>query len=111
LSGNSVTRGAVQTTTLGYWVSRNVAGRGIVPTAVALAFDHAVGVMGLHRVEVAIRPENTNSLRVVAKLGFRDEGTRPRYLHVDGDWRDHRVFALNAEDVPEGLLQRWLAKG
>ena len=47
------------------------------------------------------------SLRVVAKLGFRPEGLRPRYLHIDGDWRDHLVFALNAEEVPEGLLQRW----
>jgi ribosomal-protein-alanine N-acetyltransferase len=44
---------------------------------------------------------------VVAKLGFRPEGLRPRYLHIDGDWRDHLVFALNAEEVPEGLLQRW----
>ena len=45
--------------------------------------------------------------RVVAKLGFRPEGLRPRYLHIDGDWRDHLVFALNAEEVPEGLLRRW----
>ena len=57
---------------------------------------------GLHRIEIAIRPENTKSLRVVAKLGFRPEGLRPRYLHIDGDWRDHLVFALNAEEVPEG---------
>ena len=63
--------------------------------------------MGLHRIEIAIRPENVRSLRVVAKLGFRPEGLRPRYLHIDGDWRDHLVFALNAEEVPEGLLRRW----
>ena len=43
----------------------------------------------------------------MAKLGFRPEGLRPRYLHIDGDWRDHLVFALNAEEVPEGLLRRW----
>ena len=36
-------------------------------------------------------------------LAFRPEGLRPRYLHIDGDWRDHLVFALNAEEVPEGL--------
>jgi ribosomal-protein-alanine N-acetyltransferase len=34
-------------------------------------------------------------------------GLRPRYLHIDGEWRDHLVFALNAEVVPEGLLRRW----
>ena len=45
---------------------------------------------------------------MVAKLGFRPEGLRPRYLHIDGDWRDHLVFALNAEEVPGGLLPRYL---
>jgi len=63
--------------------------------------------VGLHRVEINIRPENVPSLRVVEKLGFRPEGTRLRYLHIDGEWRDHLSFALNAEEVPGGLVQRW----
>ena len=44
--------------------------------------------MGLHRVEVNIRPENAPSLRVVEKLGFRDEGLRERYLHIGSTWCD-----------------------
>lgn len=92
---------------VGYWVSRDVAGRGIAPTAVALVTDHCWYAAGLHRVEVAIRPENARSLRVVAKLGFREEGPRPRYLHIRGAWRDHRIFALTPEEVPGGLLRRW----
>lgn len=91
----------------GYWVDRALAGRGIAPTALALAGDHMFGPMGLHRLEVAIRPENTNSLRVVEKLGFRPEGLRPAYMHVDGAWRDHLMFALHAEEVgPGGLIGR-----
>jgi len=43
----------------------------------------------------------------VEKLGFREEGLRPRYLHIDGAWRDHLVFALTAEELSEGLLARW----
>ncbi|MVA76614.1 GNAT family N-acetyltransferase [Auraticoccus sp. F435] len=92
---------------IGYWVDQRVAGRGIVPTAVAMAVDHCFATIGMHRIEIAIRPENAASLRVVAKLGFRPEGLRPRYLHIDGDWRDHLVFALNSEEVGEGLLRRW----
>jgi ribosomal-protein-alanine N-acetyltransferase len=110
LSVNSIIRGAAHNGSVGYWISRHVAGRGIVPTSVALAFDHATQVVGLHRLEIAIRPENRNSLRVVEKLGFRDEGFRPAYLHVAGEWRDHRIFALNADDVPGGLLARWHAQ-
>jgi ribosomal-protein-alanine N-acetyltransferase len=74
---------------------------------VALATDHCLFTLGLHRIEVAIRPENTASLRVVEKLGFRVEGKSPRYLHIDGDWRDHIVFGLTADEVPHGLLNRW----
>jgi ribosomal-protein-alanine N-acetyltransferase len=74
--------------------------------AVALATDYAMITMGLHRIEICIRPENTASLRVVEKLGFRHEGRRPRYIHIAGDWRDHEVFALTAEEVPNGVLSR-----
>ena len=93
---------------VGYWIDQRLAGRSIIPIAVALAVDFSFGTLGLHRIEITVRPENERSLRVVEKLGFRPEGLRPRYLHIDGQWRDHLVFALNAEEVPGGLLQRFL---
>ena len=91
--------GSLLSAAVGYWVDEDMAGRGIAPTALALAGDHALGVLGLHRLEVNIRPENVNSLAVVRKLGFRDEGVRAAYLHINGAWRDHRTFALTAEDL------------
>ncbi|WP_258724094.1 GNAT family N-acetyltransferase [Cellulomonas sp. NS3] len=110
LTVSSITYGSLCSAAVGYWVSRDVAGRGIMPTAVALATDHCFGPVGLHRVEVNIRPENAPSLRVVEKLGFRDEGLREKYLHIGSAWCDHRTFALTVEDVPEGLLARWRAR-
>lgn len=104
-----IARGSLLSAYIGYWIDQRVAGRGIMPTAVAMATDHCFREVGLHRVEINIRPENTASLRVVEKLGFRAEGLRERYLHIDGDWRDHLTFALCAEDVPEGLLARLLS--
>ena len=107
LTVSGIVGGSASWGQIGYWIDERMAGRGIIPTAVALAVDYCFSTMRLHRIEIAIRPENAASLRVVAKLGFRPEGLRPRYLHIDGDWRDHLVFALNAEEVPEGLLRRW----
>lgn len=101
--------GSARMGSAGYWVDRDVAGRGVTPTALALAVDHCFFNVGLHRIEVNIRPENHASLRVVRKLGFREEGIRERFLHIDGDWRDHVSFALTADEVPEGLLRRWRA--
>ncbi|WP_285240680.1 GNAT family protein [Pseudarthrobacter sp. MEB009] len=108
LTVSSIVWGSAMMATLGYWVDQDRAGRGIAPTAVALATDHCFRTLGLHRMEINIRPENGPSLRVVEKLGFRDEGYRPRYLHINGEWADHRTFALTSEEVPEGLLHRWL---
>jgi len=78
---------------LGYWIAQSHAGRGLTTRAVALVSEFAFG-RGLHRLEIAVRPENTRSLRVARKLGFRDEGLRPSYLYIDGGWRDHLVFGL-----------------
>jgi ribosomal-protein-alanine N-acetyltransferase len=102
-----VTRGSLHSAHLGYWIDRRFAGRGVMPTAVALVTDHCFDAVGLHRVEVNIRPENAASRRVVEKLGFREEGLRRRFLHIAGEWRDHLSYALVREDVPGGLLLRW----
>jgi ribosomal-protein-alanine N-acetyltransferase len=99
--------GSLLSCAAGYWVAQEEAGRGIAPTALACAADYAMGELGLHRVEVNIRPENVASLAVVRKLGFRDEGLRVRYLHINGAWRDHRTFALTREDLGgRTLLER-----
>lgn len=109
LNLGNVVRRAFCSAYAGYWVDSRVAGRGIMPTALALAVDHAFGSGGLHRVEVNIRPENKASRRVVEKLGFRKEAYYPRYMHIDGEWRDHIGYALTVEDVASegGLLARW----
>ncbi|MBC7292427.1 MAG: GNAT family N-acetyltransferase [Actinotalea sp.] len=107
----TVVRGSLCSASIGYWVSEHVAGRGITPTAVALAVDHCFGPVGLHRIEINIRPENAASLRVVEKLGLRDEGLRERFLHIQGAWCDHRTFAVTAEEVPAGLVERLRSAG
>lgn len=99
--------GSVSSAVMGYWITPEVAGRSITPTAVALVSDYLMQNLGLHRVEIDIRPENSSSLRVVEKLGFRYEGYREKYIHINGAWRDHYSFALTREDVADGILMRW----
>jgi ribosomal-protein-alanine N-acetyltransferase len=94
---NGVTRGSMQSATIGYWIAQSAAGQNITPTAVALAIDYLMDDLGLHRVEIDIRPENAASLRVVEKLGLRLEGIKERFIHIEGGWRDHKVFAITAD--------------
>lgn len=98
--------GSVSSATIGYWIAKNSAGKSIVPISVAIAIDHLFTEVGLHRVEIDIRPENTASLRVVEKLGLRQEGTKERFIHIDGQWRDHNIFAITSEEITGSLLSR-----
>lgn len=106
LSLSDVSGGALRSASVGYWVSQEVAGRGITPVAVALAIDYAMTSLRLHRIEICIRPENTASLRVVEKLGMPPEGRRLAYIHIAGAWRDHDSFAVTSEEIPDGMLAR-----
>lgn len=103
---SNIVRGSAQFASVGYWLDREYAGRGLMPRAVAMVIDHCFFTAGLHRIEVAIRPENSNSLRVVEKLGLREVGFATRYLHIDGAWRDHRIYAITVEECPGGLRAR-----
>lgn len=107
LNVSSITYGSLASATIGYWVAERFAGRSVTPSSVALATDYCFFQLGLHRMEICIRPENAPSLRVVEKLGFRYEGLRRRYIHINGDWRDHYCFALVVEEVRQGVLARW----
>lgn len=93
--------GAQRAGSLGYWIAQDHAGRGIVTRAAALLADHGFRA-GLHRIEIAIRPENAASRRVAEKLGFTEEGIRRSHLYIDGAWRDHVVFARTQDEPRTG---------
>ncbi len=107
LTIGGVTTGSQSSAYIGYWISQKYSRRGITSIGVALATDYCFGPLGLNRVEINVRPENTASIKLVEKLGFRYEGLRRQYLHIDHDWRDHHSYALLKGDFPEGLLTRY----
>lgn len=106
LNISNILYGSVLSGTIGYWVSKDVAGRGIMTSAVAQAIDYAFQELRLHRIEIDVRPENIASLRVVEKLGLRKEGIKQKFIHIDGAWRDHLVFAITKEEVSGSMVGR-----
>lgn len=111
LTIGNVTRGALRSAWIGYWVSQAVTGHGVATGALALGLDHCFGPVGLHRVEATVRPENTASRAVLAKVGFREEGLLRRYLDVDGAWRDHLLLGLTVEEVAGSVVASLVAAG
>ena len=97
-------RGALYSTTVGYWIVSEYAGRGIASLAVAAFIDLLILKLGIHRVEINIRPENEPSLGIARKLGLTHEGYRPRYMAIAGQWADHLAFSIDRESLPNGGL-------
>ena len=108
---NNVVRGAMQSATIGYWIDRSRAGNAYMSEAVVVMAKFAFEELRLHRIEICIIPRNTNSLRVVEKIGLRNEGLAERFLEINGEWEDHLQFAVVAEDWavrgPQ-LLRGWV---
>ena len=86
---------------IGFLLGRAHWGRGLASDAVRTALAFAFAEMGLHRVEADVDPENGASLRLLARLGFREEGRLAERWFTYGEWRDSVVLGLLAPDAPQ----------
>lgn len=98
ISVSRISRGPFQNAGLGYWVVERLNGRGIATTAVRLVCEWGFGEAGFHRLEAATLVDNTGSQTVLRRNGFTEIGLSPRYLFINGAWRDHILFARTADD-------------
>ena len=98
LSLGNVRRGVSQAATLGYWMGEPYAGQGYMSRAVRAAIAYGFEKQGLHRIEAACLPNNEPSKRLLERVGFRQEGYARAYLNINGQWRDHLLFALLETD-------------
>ena len=97
---SSIVRGVLQSGYLGFAAFAGYEERGLMKAGLRLVLDEAFGELGLHRIEANVQPANERSAGLVRSLGFRLEGHSPRYLRVDGDWRDHDRYAITREEWP-----------
>lgn len=95
---SQIFRGPFLSAYVGYWVGERHAGRGYMTEAFRLLLDFAFDELDLHRLEANIRPDNAPSIALVQRMGFRKEGYSPRYLRIDGEWRDHERWAILADE-------------
>lgn len=90
--------GVSQSAQIGYWMGERHAGQGHMFGALNLAIPYIFSSLQLHRIEAACIPDNTRSIRLLEKVGFRQEGYLREYLKINGEWRDHVMFSLLAAD-------------
>lgn len=94
-----VKRGVAQSCALGYWIGASFSRQGFMFDAVQTLIPFVFSTLGLHRLEAACLPSNEPSRNLLVKAGFRQEGLARSYLRISGQWRDHLLFALLAQEV------------
>ena len=99
---SQIFRGPFMNAYLGYAIGQPFAAQGYMSEGIGLVLEHAFNGLGLHRLEANIQPANAASIALAKRAGFRLEGFSPRYLKIDGQWRDHERWAIVAEDRVDG---------
>ena len=80
---------------IGYWLSQNAQGRGIMTQSVSKLVEYAFNEMGMNRIQIKVAVGNNKSRRIPEKLGFQMEGIeRDGELLVDNVFTDIAVYSL-----------------
>lgn len=99
LTLSNLRRGVTQAASLGYWMGKPYANRGLMRSAVGAVQTFAVDGLRLHRLEAACMPTNLPSIRVLEGCGFTREGFARQYLKINGRWEDHILFGFVEGDA------------
>ena len=92
-------RPGVNSRELGYALSREYWGNGVMTEAAKALIDFAFEVYGLSIVSVCASPGNKRSQNVIQKCGFVYEGTERRaYKTYDGTIRDSKCYSILREE-------------
>jgi [ribosomal protein S5]-alanine N-acetyltransferase len=95
----NIRRGVAQAGSIGYWIGAPFAGKGYMTAAVRALIPYSFTTLRLHRLEAACIPDNTASVRLLEKNGFKREGYARGYLCINGIWQDHLLYARLKDDI------------
>ncbi|MBT2186587.1 GNAT family N-acetyltransferase [Sphingobium nicotianae] len=85
---------------LSYYGAIRTSGQRLMTQALVQTLAFARNEIGLHRIEANIQPDNARSIALVRRAGFQREGFSPRYLRINGEWRDHERWAVLLDALP-----------
>jgi len=95
----NIRRGVAQAGSIGYWIGAPYARKGYMTAAVRALIPYGFTTLRLHRLEAACIPDNTASIQLLERTGFKREGYARSYLCINGTWQDHLLYARIKDDV------------
>lgn len=79
---------------IGYDLHPGFWGQAYMREALNAVLDIGFEEMGLNRIEALVSIENDRSIRLLHRLGFKQEGLFRDYYYFDTKFYDHYVFSL-----------------
>jgi [ribosomal protein S5]-alanine N-acetyltransferase len=79
---------------LGYWISEDLWGRGIMTNAVRLITDYAFNTLDMVRVQAGVLANNPRSMRVLEKAGFTKEGILKNNIIKNEVILDEHIYGM-----------------
>ncbi|SEM99014.1 Protein N-acetyltransferase, RimJ/RimL family [Mucilaginibacter gossypiicola] len=86
------------TAEIGYWLSEQHWGKGIMTEALKLVTTYAFEHFALIRIEADVYDKNTASMRVLEKAGYMKEAVLRRSIIKNGEVMDKHMYAIFKED-------------
>jgi ribosomal-protein-serine acetyltransferase len=83
---------------IGYWLSREAEGHGLMTAAVKTLLRHGFRTLELNRIEIRVGVGNHRSRAIPERLGFRREGTLRQVERLADRYVDHAVYGLLASE-------------
>ena len=90
----NIIRGTFQSCHLGYALSEQHQGDGLMGEALHSSIDYIFKSRGLHRIMANYLPHNQRSRKLLERLGFEVEGRAKQFLLINGRWEDHVLTSL-----------------
>lgn len=90
---------------LGYAIHAEHWGHGYATDAAEAMLTFGFSDLALHRVTAAVGPDNSASIGVLQRLGFKPEGRLRDHVFTNGAWRDSLLYSLLAHEFVASTRQ------
>ena len=79
---------------IGFTLDKNFQGKGYATEAVKEIINYLFNKLNKHRIIGSVDPHNSNSIRLLERLGFRKEAHFKESLFINGEWVDDVIYAV-----------------
>lgn len=90
---SNIARGVFQNCNIGYKLDQEEVGKGYMQESMKAIEKYIFEALKLHRIEANIIPMNEKSIKLIERLGYRQEGVSKELLKINGNWEDHYRYA------------------